>query len=74
MKAIAELPQITITPRTIHEFDFYREMLSKMSAKFIISKTDESLLARFEEGLIEAKMMKEGKLPKKPLRDLYESA
>ena len=72
MKAVAELPQITITPQTINELDFYKEMLSKMRAKFFISKPNESLLTRFEEGLREAKGMKEGKLPKKPLSELYE--
>jgi len=44
----------------------------KMKAKFIVSQTnDDSLLTRFEEGLKEAKLMKEGKLQKKPLCELY---
>ena len=42
-----------------------------MKAKFILSKTNEnSLLTRFEEGLKEAKLMKEGKLPKKTLEEI----
>jgi len=73
MKIAVELPRITIIPRTVHELDFFQEMLSKMKATFVVSKTDESLLHRFEEGLKEAKMMKEGKLPKKPLSELYEN-
>ena len=73
MEITAELPRITITPRTAHELDFLKEMLSKMKATFVISKTNESLLSRFEEGLIEAKLMKEGKLPKKSLSELYEN-
>jgi len=68
------LPQITIIPQTKRESDFFQEMLSKMKAKFIVSKTNEnSLLTRFEEGLKEAKLMKEGKLPKKPLCELYDN-
>jgi len=39
----------------------------------MVSKTNETLLFRFEEGLKEAKMMKNGKLPKKPLSELYEN-
>jgi len=74
MKAIAELPQITITPQSTHELVFFKEMLSKMRAKFVVSQANESFLSRFEEGLLEAKMMKDGKLPKKPLSELYECA
>jgi hypothetical protein len=71
MEAVVELPRITILPQTEGELSFYQEMLSKMRATFVVSKTNESLLSRFEEGLKEAKMMKEGKLPKKPLSELY---
>ena len=73
MKATAEFPRIIIIPQTKYELDFFQEVLLKMKAKFIISNTDESLLTRFEEGLQEAKKMKEGKLQKKPLRELYEN-
>ena len=73
MNIAVELPRITIMPRTLHELDFFQEMLLKMKATFVISKTDESLLSRFEEGLKEAKLMKEGKLPKKSVSELYES-
>ena len=73
MKIAVELPKITIMPQTAHEFDFFQEMLLKMKATFVVSKTEELLLSKFEEGLKEAKMMKEGKLPKKPLNELYES-
>ena len=45
----------------------------KMKATFVVSKTEETLLSKFEEGLKEAKMMKDGKLPKIPLSELYES-
>ena len=37
------------------------------------SDTNELLLSRFEKGLKEAKMMKDGILPKKPLSELYEN-
>ena len=37
----------------------------------VVFKTNESLLAKFEEGLKEAKKMKEGKLPKKLLSELH---
>jgi len=67
MKIAVELPRITIMPQTVRELDFFQEMLLKMKATFVVSKTNESLLNRFEQGLKEAKMMKEGKLPKKPL-------
>jgi len=70
MKLAAELPRITIMPQTEGELLFFQEMLSKMKATFVVSKTNEPLLVRFEEGLKEAKMMKEGKLPKKPLCEL----
>ena len=73
MKAAIELPKITIMPKTEGELLFFQEMLSKMKATFIVSKTGESLLVKFEEGLKEAKMMKDGKLPKKPLCELYEN-
>jgi len=72
MKAVAQLPHIIITPHTMNELNFYEEMLSKMKARFVVSKPNESLLSRLEEGLKEAKEMKEGKLPKKPLCELYE--
>ena len=68
-----QLPCITITPQTEHELAFYREMLLKMNATFYESKSNDSLLNRFEEGLIEAKNMKLGKIPKKPLYELYEN-
>ena len=71
MKIALELHKITIIPQTEDELLLFQEMLSKMKATFVVSKTDESLLSRFEEGLIEAKSMKEGKLPKKPLCELY---
>ena len=71
MKVAVELPSITIMPQTESELLFFREMLSKMRASFVVSKAGESLLSRFEEGLKEAKSMKEGKLPKKPLCELY---
>ena len=71
MKAALELPKITIMPQTEGELLFFHEMLSKMRATFVVSKTNESLLFRFEEGLKEAKKMKEGKMPKKPLSELY---
>ena len=71
MKIAVELPQITIMPQTEGELFLFQEMLSKMKATFVISKTNESLLSRFEEGLKEAKNMKEGSLPKKPLSELY---
>ena len=74
MEIASNLPRITIIPQTEHELDLFQEMLSKMSAKFVVAKTDESLLVRFEEGLIEAKKMKDGKLPKKPLCELYENS
>jgi len=64
MKIAVKLPKIAIIPRTVHELDFFQEMLSKMKASFVVSKTDESFLYRYEERLKEAKMMKEGKLPK----------
>jgi len=73
MKTAIELPRITIVPQTEGELSFFQEMLSKMSATFVVSKTNELLLSRFEEGLREAKMMKDGKLPKKPLCELYEN-
>ena len=72
MKVALELPKITITPQTERELDFFQEMLLKMKATFIVSKTDDLLLAGFEEGLKEDKMMKDGKLPKRPLSELYE--
>ena len=72
MDIAVKLPKITIAPQTEYELDFFREMLSKMRATFEISKTNENLLSRFEEGLKEAKSMKIGKLAKKPLRELYE--
>jgi len=73
--AAVELPKITIMPQTEVELFFFQEMLSNMKATFVVSqaKTNESLLARFEEGLREAKNMRDGKLPKKPLKELYES-
>ena len=71
MKVAVELPRITIMPQTEGELLFFNEMLLKMRAKFVVSKTNESLLSRFEEGLKEAKKMQEGKLPKKPLSELY---
>ena len=71
MRVAVELPKITIMPKTEKELFFYQEMLSKMEATFVVAKTNESLLARFEEGLKEAKNMNDGKLPKKPLRELY---
>ena len=71
MKVATELPKITIMPQTEGELLFFQEMLSKMKAKFVVSKNNESLLSRFEEGLKEAKMMRDGKLPKKPLNELY---
>jgi len=71
MKVAVELPQITIMPQTQGELLLFQEMLSKMKATFVVSKNNESLLFRFEEGLKEAKKMKEGKLPKKPLCELY---
>ena len=74
MEITLNLPRITIIPQTEHELDFFQEMLSKMRAKFVVAKTDESLLVRFEEGLIEAKKMKDGKLPQKPLCELYENS
>ena len=74
MKVALELPEITIMPQTEHELVFFQEMLSKMKATFVVSKTDESILVRFEEGLKEAKEMKDGKLPKKPLSELYENS
>ena len=74
MKVALELPEIPIMPQTEHELVFFQEMLLKMKAKFVVSKKDESLLARFEEGLKEAKKMKEGLLPKKPLHELYDFA
>ena len=70
MKVAVELPRITIMPQTESELLFFNEMLLKMRAKFVVSKTNESLLSRFEEGLKEAKNMQEGKLPKKPLSEL----
>ena len=73
MKIAVELPRITIMPQTEGELFFFQEMLSKMKAKFVVSKANESLLARFEEGLKEAKMMKNGELTKKPLCELYEN-
>ncbi|MCL2649971.1 MAG: hypothetical protein FWD60_02955 [Candidatus Azobacteroides sp.] len=73
MKVAVEIPQITIMPQTESELFFFQEMLSKMKARFVVSKTDESFLVRLEEGLKEAKNMKEGKLPKKPLSELYEN-
>ena len=73
MKVALELPKITIMPQTEHELDFFQEMLLRMKATFVVSKTNESLLTRFEEGLKEAKKMKEGKLSKKPLSELYEN-
>ena len=74
MKVAVELPRITIMPQTEGELFLFQEMLSKMKATFVVSKTNESLLSRFEEGLIEAKNMKDGKLPKKPLTELYENS
>ena len=71
MKVATELPRITIMPQTEGELLFFQEMLSKMKATFVVAKTNESLLSRFEEGLKEAKMMSDGKLPKKPLSELY---
>ena len=73
MKVAIELPEITIIPQTKHELDFFQEMLLKMKARFVVCKTNEPLLTRFEEGLQEAKKMKEGKLPKLPLCELYEN-
>ena len=73
MKVAVALPKITIAPQTEHDLYFFQEMLSKMKAKFVVSKTNESLLTRFEEGLQEAKKMKDGKLPKMPLCELYEN-
>jgi hypothetical protein len=73
MKSVMELPKITIIPQTEKELYFFQEMLSKMKASFVVSKTNESLLVRFEKGLKEAQKMKEGKTPKKPLRELYEN-
>jgi len=74
MKVAVELPKITIMPQTEGELFFFQEMLSKMKAKFVVSKTDESLLVKFEEGLMEAKKMKAGELPKKLLSELYENS
>jgi len=71
MNVAVELPKITIMPQTESEFLFFSEMLSKMRASFVVSKTNDCLLSRFEEGLKEAKNMHEGKLPKKPLKELY---
>jgi hypothetical protein len=71
MKVALELPRITIVPQTEGELFFFQEMLHKMRANFVVSKTNDMLLSRLEEGLQEAKMMKEGKLPKKPLHELY---
>ncbi|MCL1942812.1 MAG: hypothetical protein FWF54_04600 [Candidatus Azobacteroides sp.] len=70
----AKIPQITIIPQTEHELEFFREMLSKMKAKFIITKSNDSttMLSRIAAGLIEAKKMKEGKLPESLLSDLCE--
>jgi len=73
MKVAVELPRITIMPKTENELFLFHEMLSMMKATFVVSKTNDSLLFRFEEGLKEAKKMKEGKLPKKPLSELYEN-
>ena len=73
MRSAIELTEITITPQTESELYFFQEMLTKMKTSFVISKTEESLLVKFEEGLIEAKKMKEGKIPKKTLRELYEN-
>jgi len=43
-----------------------------MRTKFVVSKKDDaSFLNRFETGLKEAKMMQNGKLPKKPLDKFY---
>jgi len=42
-----------------------------MDFMMIKMKAVESLLVKLEKGLIEAKKMKEGELPKKPLRELY---
>jgi len=72
MKVAIEFPEITIMPQTEKELFFFQEMLSKMKAKYVVSKTNESLLARFEEGLKEAKNMKDGNIPKKLLSELYE--
>ena len=45
-----------------------------MKTNFEVSQKEEtSVLLRFEEGLKEAKMMQEGKLPKKSLSELYEN-
>ena len=74
MRSTIELPKITIIPQTEKELYFFQEMLTKMKALFVVSKTEESLLVKFEEGLKEAKKMKEGKIPKKPLRELYENS
>ena len=74
MEIALELPKITIIPQTEKEVVFFYELLSKMKATFTVSKTEESLLSKFEEGLMEAKMMKEGKLPKKPLNELYSNS
>lgn len=71
MEAVVELPRITIMPQTEYELDFFKEMLYKMKATFEVSKANERFLTRFEAGLREAKSMKEGKLAKKPLRELY---
>ena len=73
MKIALELPKITILPQTENDLVFFKELLSKMKATFVVSKSEETLLSRFEEGLKEAKMMKEGKLPKIPLNELYEN-
>ena len=59
MEIALELPKITIMPQTEHELSFFQEMLLRMKATFVVSKTNESLLTRFEEGLKEAKKMKE---------------
>ncbi len=73
MKTVADLPRITIIPQTKKELDFFQEMLLKMKVSFELSQSDElPFLERLEAGLTEAKKMKGGKLPKKPLRELYE--
>ena len=59
MNASLNIPQITIIPQSEHELVFFQEMLSKMKATFVVAKADEPLLVRFEEGLKEAKKMKE---------------
>jgi hypothetical protein len=69
MNIAVELPRITIMPKTEHELFVFQEMLSIMNANFVVYKSEETLLSRFEEGLKEAKLMKEGKLPKIPLSE-----